>query len=72
MTNGSVTKGVETLYFLKLSILTLFRMGYFGAAHRYGGGKAPLPKICHTYLTIMKLGHSYSLSKEDPKNILMT
>ena len=38
MTNGSVTKGVETLYFLKLSILTLFRMGYFGAAHRYGGG----------------------------------
>ena len=72
MTNGSVTKEVESLYFLKLSILTLFRMGFFGAAHRYGGGggkKAPLPKICHTYPTIMKLGHSYTLSKEDPKNI---
>ena len=71
MNNGSVTKAVESCIFLKLSILTLFRMGFFGAAHGYGGGgkKAPLPKICHTYPTIMKLGHSYTLSKEDPKNI---
>ena len=30
--------------------------------------KVPLPKICHTYPTMMKLG-SYTLSKEDPKNI---
>ena len=29
--------------------------------------KAPLPKICHTYPTMMKLG-SYTLPKEDPKN----
>ena len=36
-------------------------MGFFGAAHRWvgvGGGdkKAPLPKICNTYPTMMKLG----------------
>ena len=36
--------------------LTLFRMGFFGAAHGWGGGKKiPLPKICHTYPTAMKL-----------------
>ena len=55
--------------------LTLFRMGIFGAAHRWRGGrggkKAPLPKISHTYPTMMKLG-SYSLPKEDPKNIQIT
>ena len=42
-------------------------MGFFGAAHGWGWGgggggggggvkKAPFPKICHTYPTIMKLG----------------
>ena len=36
--------------------LTLFRMGFFGAAHGWWGGfLAPLPKIRHTYSTIMKL-----------------
>ena len=38
-------------------ILTLFRMGFFGAAH--GLGRAfwpPLCKIHHTYPTMMKLG----------------
>ena len=31
-------------------------MGFFGAAHGWEGGKkAPLPKICHTYPTMMKL-----------------
>ena len=54
-------------------ILTLFRVGFFGAAHGWWGGggwgqKGPLPKICHTYPAIMKLG-SYTLPKEDPKNI---
>ena len=40
-----------------MSILTLFRMAIFWAAHRWGGSKkAPLPKNCHTYPTIMKLG----------------
>ena len=34
-------------------------MGFYGAADGWGGGggkKAPLPKICHTYSTMMKLG----------------
>ena len=30
-------------------------MGIFGAAHGWGGKEAPLPKICHTYSTMMKL-----------------
>ena len=35
-----------------------------------GGGQKgfPLPKICHTYPAIIKLG-SYVLPKEDPKNL---
>ena len=40
------------------SFLTLFRMGFFGAAH--GSWGVPfwslLLKICHTYLAMMKLG----------------
>ena len=37
--------------------LTLFRMGLFGTTHGWGRGqKEPLPKICHTYPTMMKLG----------------
>ena len=32
-------------------------MGFFGSAHGWRGAKkATLPKICHTYPTIMKLG----------------
>ena len=33
-------------------------MGFFGAAHGWGGvvcPPPPLPKICHTYPTMMKL-----------------
>ena len=30
--------------------------GHFRGCSRMGGKKAPLPKICHTYPTIMKLG----------------
>ena len=38
--------------------LTLFRMGFFGAAHGWEGGlfAPPLPKIRHTYPTMIKLG----------------
>ena len=47
-------------------------MDFFGAVHRCAGAGAkrhpPLPKICHTYPTMMKLS-SYTLPKEDPKNI---
>ena len=44
---------------LRKLYLTLFRMGFFGAAHGWGGEggkKVPLPKICHTYPTVIKLG----------------
>ena len=38
-------------------MLTLFRMDSFGAAHKWGGAKRlPLPKTCHTYPAMMKLG----------------
>ena len=40
--------------------LNLFKMGFFGATL--------LPKICHTYPTMNKLG-SYTLHKEDSKYI---
>ena len=53
---------------IKSILLTLFRMDLFGALHGWGGKKAPLPKICHTYPTIMKLG-IYTLPKEDSGNI---
>ena len=38
-------------------MLNLFRMGFFGAAYGWGGGakRPPLPKICCTYPTMMKL-----------------
>ena len=54
-----------------MSALTQFRKGFFGAAHKWRGAKrppSPLPKICHSYPTMMKLG-SYTLPKEDPENI---
>ena len=43
------------LHLLFSCILTLFRMGLFGAAHGWRGAKSPLLKICHTYPTMMKL-----------------
>ena len=48
--------------------LTLFSMEIFGAAHGWGRGakRHPLPKICHTYPTMMKL-NSYTLAEEDQK-----
>ena len=47
-------------------MLTLFRMGLFGVAHRWGCQKdSPIPKVCVTYPTMMKLG----TVREDPKNI---
>ena len=39
-----------------LSNLTLFRMSPFGAAHGRAKAKKTLPKICHIYPTMMKLG----------------
>ena len=43
--------------------------GHFWGCSRMGGSeKDPLPKISHAYPAMMKVG-SYTLSKEDPKNI---
>ena len=48
-------------------------MGVFGAAHGWWGGRGGafwprLPKIRHTYATMMKLD-TVTLPKEDPKNV---
>ena len=50
--SNDTTKGQKK----KRPVLTLFRMGLFGDAHGWRGKKAPLPKICHTYSTMMNLG----------------
>ena len=52
------------------SIFNPIQDGHFRGCSRMGGGgeRSPLPKICHTYPTVMKLG-SYTLPKEDHKNI---
>ena len=45
-------------------------MGIFGAAHGWGGKQKdlpPLPKICHTYPTTMKLGTVIPYLKEIQK-----
>ena len=39
-----------------ISPLTLFRVGILGALTDVGGGRPSLPKICHRYCTMMKLG----------------
>ena len=44
-------------------------MGIFGASREWGGNKkAALPKFCHTSYND-ETSHSYTLPKEDPKNI---
>ena len=42
--------------FVLRGFLTLFRIGFFGAADGGGGERSLLLKICHTYPTMMKLG----------------
>ena len=55
-----------------VTILTLFRMGFFRAAHGCGRGqKGPLSKICHIHPKMMKLG-SYTLPEESLQNIWIT
>ena len=55
-----ISKSIHILYksrgIVKQPLSTLFRMGFFGAARGWVGQKGPLPKICHTYSTMMKLG----------------
>ena len=53
-------QGKEIRLRVNLLYLTLFRLGICGAAHgggwRGGNIKSPLPKICHTFTTMMKVG----------------
>ena len=47
-------------------------MGFFRAAHGWAKGGAKrhsLPKICHTFPKMMKLGTVIPSLKKDPKNI---
>ena len=49
-------KALIQMQYLKIC-LTLFRMGFFRAAHgRRGAKRPPLPKIWPTYPAMMKLG----------------
>ena len=52
------SKWDKMLFQIRAVILTLFRMGFFGAAHGWEGGffGPPFPKIRFTYPTVMKLG----------------
>ena len=72
VSNKSVLKIVHFPFLMAL--LTLFRIGIFGAAQRYEEGgtkrllKASLPKIfCHLYPTMMKLGTSIPYLKKIEK-----
>ena len=52
------------------NIVNPIQDGLFWGCSWMGGGPfwPPLPKICHKYPTMMKLG-TVILPKEDPKNI---
>ena len=61
-------KCIEKPEKLQWNELTLFRMGFFGAAHGWGEAKRlPLPKICHPYSTMTKLGTVIPYSKKIQK-----
>ena len=63
-----IKKSVLHIIFTHHSFLTLFRMSFFGAAQ--GAAKnapLPLPKICHTYPTMMKLGTNVPYLKKIQK-----
>ena len=53
--------------FKQVMSLTLFSMGIFRAAHGWGAKILPLPKICHTYPTMMKLGRATPYRKKIQK-----
>ena len=53
-----------------LELLTLFRIGTYGDAHGWGGGqKSPLPYNLSQISYNDETWHSYTLPKEDTKNI---
>ena len=50
-------------------VLTLFWMGLFGAAHGWGGGETALAKNLSDISYYNETWHTYTLPKEDPKNV---
>ena len=62
------------LTFFTVYVLTLFKIGLIGAAHKWGGLKMPSPilpttsKIFHSYLTMMELGTVISYLKKIQKS----
>ena len=55
---------------MKGILLTLFSMEFFEAAHGWERTKkAPLPKICLTYPTMIKIGAVIPYLKKTPKKI---
>ena len=65
---------LRVFFVLIFTTLTLFKMGIIGAAHWSGGGgwgqkdHRTLPKICPYKSYNDETRHSYTLSKENPKN----
>ena len=54
-------------------MFNLFRLGFFRAAHGWGAkSHSPLPKICHTYPTMMKRGTVMPYLKKIQKIFLLT
>ena len=53
-----------------MSTLTLFKMGFFGAAQGWGEGRnTRFSKICHTYPAMMKLSTVIPYLKKNQKNM---
>ena len=52
--------------------LTLFRIGFLGAAHRWGEQKGPPPENLSHISYNDEIWHTYTLPKEHPKNIEIT
>ena len=46
-------------------VFTLFKMGFFGAAHGWGVQQGPTPLPIKSYKN--ETWHSYTVPKEDPK-----
>ena len=72
MNEAKVFKTLLQLYFItntvQGSFLTLFRMGLFGTAHRWGmAKKTPFPKIRRKYSKMMNLDTGIPLPKEIQK-----
>ena len=65
---GNVTFSSDQMGILSVDLNSIQDGPFWGCSRMGRGQKGPLPKIGYAYLTMMKL-RSYTLFKEDPKNI---